>query len=404
MSLLTLFDSGDSSRFEFQFNERLTALPPSLVRLGATYTRNSLKNVLQDGALVSLSANVFGTSFDPVESKFAYMPEPAATNLLQNSGLTGGAAAPTNWTQSVGTGTSAPATSTYNPNGTAYSQSATAERPFINQTISVSANTVYSLQIYIESISAGLKSSDCLSFATFPAGATLTYPACQANTAGGTGNNITTGLLVATLTVAATAGTAVCRSGLGCNGAITGTIRFSSPQAESGTRATSWILTPVGGTAARAADVLSIPTANIAGFTSSAYTLFADCRADVIPPAARYLSSVNDTSTNNRLSIYRDATTASDISVTGGATQANQTIATTILTRSKIASSATANNFLLSHNGTGAAADTSGTMPTSPTTFDIGQEIAASQFNSYIYSATLYTRALTQAQLNAITL
>ena len=79
---------GDSDGTGFDFTgggKPLTALPAILTALNATYTRNSVKNVVQNGALVSLSANQFGTSYDPVAETYGYVPEPAATNLATNS-------------------------------------------------------------------------------------------------------------------------------------------------------------------------------------------------------------------------------------------------------------------------------------------------------------------------------
>jgi len=67
------------------FDEKLTALPARLTALSATVLRATTKCVLQDRALVALSSNQFGTTYDPVTGKYAYLAELAATNLATYS-------------------------------------------------------------------------------------------------------------------------------------------------------------------------------------------------------------------------------------------------------------------------------------------------------------------------------
>jgi len=205
----------------FNFNAKLQALPAALQALNAQYTNNSVKNVPQHAVNV--------------------------TNLCLRSTLEGGGAAPTGWTQPSGTGTSAPAVSTLGTanNAVAYLQSATAQRPFIAQSIAVSANTTYTYSVFIESVSSGIKSNTSmfLEAATVPAGATVTYPACEANPNGGTGSDITTGRLLITLVTVAASGTPTLRIGLGVQSAATGSIQFSRPQLETGTVAHDWVPT-----------------------------------------------------------------------------------------------------------------------------------------------------------------
>jgi len=386
----------------YSFNGVYTSLPAFLTFNNATYTRNSLKHVLQNGALVQLAANQFGTDQDPVTGLYGYLPETAATNLLQNSGCIGGGAAPTNWTGA--TGISAPATSTYNPYCVAYSQTAAASRPYIvSNSVSVSANTVYIAQMYVESISASVIASQCISFSGNPAGSTISFPICEANPSGGVNGIVNSGILSVVLTVGATAGTASVRMGLGVAASMTGTIRFSSTQLETGTYPSTWILTPIGGTATRAADVLSVPLANVAGFNAAGYTMFYDGRQIVQLSTDRRSIAITDGTTSNRAFIALTTANAYQTLVTsGGSDQANAIEGTAVIGRHKIAASVSLNNLLTSINGASGLSDVTMLMPASPTTFEVGSNIGAA-FNGYIYSAKLITTPLTQSQLNAIT-
>jgi len=197
----------------------------------------------------------------------------ARTNYLLNSLMIGGGAAPTSWTQLVGTGTSTPVTSLIGGPGTAYLQTATAQQPWFYEIPAVSANTVYTLSLIVESISGGLTALNVLAVAGLPAGATFVYPVCQANPTGGSAGVIQTGVMLLTVTVAGTAGNCVCRLGIGAQGGnATGTLQFSHPQFEVGSVRTSWIST---GTATTITDytlsngVITLSPAPLAGATLS---------------------------------------------------------------------------------------------------------------------------------------
>ena len=104
----------------FDFSSKLTALPTVLRRMNATYTRNSVKNVVQDGVLVQLAANQFGTSYDDVTGLYGYVPEPVATNNALYSSAMSNAA----WVKS---GLSVTAASVTAPDGTTSTDSFLAE-------------------------------------------------------------------------------------------------------------------------------------------------------------------------------------------------------------------------------------------------------------------------------------
>jgi hypothetical protein len=174
--------------------------------------------------------------------------EGSRTNLLLQSGFAGGGAAPTSWVQPAATGTSAPATSTLNPSIVAYEQSGTAQRPYLQQTVTIATNTTYTLSVYVEAVTGTIPLANLLAVISLPAGATATED--------------TLGNLVAgqrrTIVIAGTytGGAIAIRAGLGASSNATGTVRFSMPQFEAGSFPSSYIPT-VAAAATRAADVLT---------------------------------------------------------------------------------------------------------------------------------------------------
>lgn len=403
MSFLLLLDSASPPGADISFNGPMLALPYSLQRLGFTYARNSLKTVYQGGSLVTLAAKQFGTTYDSVTGLHAFEAEPAATNLLLQSIFPGSGVAPTGWSGG-GVGTSGPAVSIYGSasSAQAWTQTATANRPFISKGESVAANTTYTLSCLVESVTAGISAENAI-LAIGPSGATVAYPACTANPSGGGAGIIGVGELRLTITTVETAGTCTSRIGLGTNANATGTIQFSRPQLETGVRRTSWIAT-AGATVTRAADALSTTTANIPGFNDAGYTLVVDGRADVSTGTLRYSASVNDGTANNFAAISRQAaSTVGTETVSGGVSQAAVNEVSPGTARRKVAYSVAANSFLRAVNGTAGTADTGGSMPVAPTTLNIGHHLGGNQTNGFIYGFKLIPVALNQAQTTAQT-
>lgn len=192
---------------------------------------------------------------------FARFLEDASTNLVVNSMLAGGGSAPTSWSWTGGTGTSTPVASSLFPDTIAYYQTATAERPFLQQSIAVSANTTYTITVDIESITGSVPQVHILHLlaASLPAGATVSWK--QNGVVDATGSTgVTTGKLYMTLVTAAASGTVTFRVGLGCGGAVTGTLKFSRPQFEAKAYPTSYIPTPSTPSATRGSDALQLYT------------------------------------------------------------------------------------------------------------------------------------------------
>lgn len=168
-------------------------------------------------------------------NRFFLLASPLGTNLLTNSQLLGGGAAPTSYSQPIATGTSAPNGLASNGD-TIYSQTATAQRPFIatSASFTLAANMVYTASVDISAAS-GLTPGDVIRVASVPSGGVITFPPCSANVNGGGSSTLGTGRLKVTVTIGATAGSSQVFFGIGCNGAATGSVSFASPMFEVGT-------------------------------------------------------------------------------------------------------------------------------------------------------------------------
>jgi hypothetical protein len=210
---------------------------------------------------LDLAGNViqFATGVPRITNR-GILVEEARTNLLLNSAFAGGGAAPTSWTQPVATGTSAPVTSTITTAATAYQQSGTAQRPYLTQQVTVAVGT-YTVSVYVESVTGSVTAEQMISYGGGTATVSgVAHPACPANPSGGNTSLINAGLLLFSITVTG-AGTLSPRVGLGVNaGGATGTVRFSLPQTEQGSFATSPIIT-TGAAGTRDGEVVSLGTA-----------------------------------------------------------------------------------------------------------------------------------------------
>lgn len=222
------------------------------------------------------ASGYFSTASWKVIVALGILIEEQRTNLLINSVFANsGGAAPTSYSQPFATGTSVPVASTIGAPGSAYSQTAAAQRPVLASSASFTwaASTSYALSINVEAVSGGLGAQDLLRFTSMPAGATVSYPACPANPSGTPGGALTVGRLVASLTVAATAGSSQVYVGIGCNGTATGSVTFSAPQLEAGNSPTSYIPTTAT-QVTRASDNISLVGSSIP-YNVSAGTLLA---------------------------------------------------------------------------------------------------------------------------------
>jgi hypothetical protein len=390
MSLLLLHDGGRNQAL--QFNSPLRALPASLISLGATYTRNSPKHVVDAaGTRTFLSANQFGTTFDSVTGLYGYTAEPAATNMEVSS--EGNVASATGSNVTDGALATFDAAIVYGDNSVERSLyrslTVTAQRYSWSTYIVMddggapvigSTNTTGDFSIIVAGV---IGTANVL---VFRLGNSNVYRVSAANPSNATAGSQTFGLVKYT-------------------GQSARTFKIAGRQAETGTRATSYIKT-TGVTAARAADVLEFPTANIPGFSAAGYTLWTDSRFDVpfgAGTAGRRLS-VDDASANNVASITVNSAAQQSVAVVSGGVTVSSYSQSVGTARSKFAVSCAANSFLSAADGVAGAGDTSGAMPVSPTTVHVGCRYDnAAQCNHIIYGFAIIPVAYSQAQLNGIT-
>ena len=361
---------------DFAFDFLTSANPIYPAGLTTTTTIDSDGTFVNSSGLITQkTSNVWPLDYSP--STLLPLGRPvweARTNLLIQTVLPGGGAAPTGWTQTVGTGTSAPTASIYgNGDGAvAYVQTGAAERPFFAQTSpSLSTSTTYQIWMYVEAVSGTIIAANALALNSVPAGSTVTYPVCSANPAGGSSGTVTTGQLVVQIAVAGTAGTVIVRAGLGASSNSTGSLTFSRPQLEAGNFPTPYI--PTAGTSVtRSADACSI--ALPAGFNASEGTFVAEWINGSPSGAVKIIAGADNGTTSELFQFYLNAAGRSFLFVAdGGATQANidSLITPSQNSISRAAAAYRVNDFALSTNGAATQTDSNGTVP-SPTTLSLG--------------------------------
>ena len=231
--------------FDFRNNGApLTALPAALLALNATYTRNSVKNVVQSGALVALTANQFGTSYDDVAAQYGYVSEPAATNLCTNSD--GNAATYT--VSNTADGTAVPGFT----NGIAFGNNSVQRSAF--KTVSMTSGTTYSVSVFVQMDDGGAPVVGTAN----NAGDFCLLSEVLTHTSAALVSYIGNGVYRVSSSRACVSSAAWYCGVKKYTGQSARTFRITGIQVETGLRATSYIAT-TGSTASRSADVLTVP-------------------------------------------------------------------------------------------------------------------------------------------------
>lgn len=215
-----------------------------------TFTRASTGTYVgSDGLLKTASAgsNVSGIAAEGVwRQDWGSTAQVAQVNLLTYTALTGGTAgtegsgavAPTGWFFGFATGSiSYPAALT--GGGAAARFVASSQRPFIYQPNTLSANSTYTLSVYVDAVTSGsVVISEIVGYSGL-SGTTIAYYVNGVSSPGST--VATAGTRVsAVFTVGATGGTVNMRIGLGVNGTVTGDVTLSAPQFQIGSTATTY--------------------------------------------------------------------------------------------------------------------------------------------------------------------
>jgi len=420
MSFMTLF--ADDKQFPgrtLDFNLKTIGLPSFAQALGFTFTRNGSQRVLQDGQYVTLSANQFGTHYDAVTDKYWYLSELAATNLLTYSHdfsnalytkteVTVGASVDSPFGAGTGTRLVASTNNTqhYIMPTTLLPNSVLTTRYWIvkadyryvgigHNITDTSKLAVFDLQNGSLVQDLGVYSGRC-GIIPVANGWHIIYVQHSSATATTRQPRL---YILGDSYAAGVDGNTAAFAGDGTRG-----VYACHCQQETGDIPTSPIRTS-GVTASRSATVLQTALSNIAGFNAAKYTLQVSFRLPVVGTRDRAMCSIFDGTNGNRLTIAVNSGAGMSYSVASGGAQVAGAVGPLPGTSvNKIAVSCEANMFLSSFNGVAGTADTSGAMPISPTTLNIGLGPTGSgQGVTLIGSVALITTNLTQSQINDIT-
>lgn len=190
------------------------SIPPAV-----SYSRTGPSTALTTGATIS----TFAANVPPITNR-GLLIEPAATNLLLNSEWGGGAAPPTNWTNS---GTPTGAASTLLPSVQALTFATSASRVWIVQIVTTTGGVAYAVSCFVESVTGTIQANQVINSGL---ASPITWPVCSANPSGGATGQVQAGRLVAIFTPAG--GTDQVRFGAGVTANQTATVRLSLPQVE----------------------------------------------------------------------------------------------------------------------------------------------------------------------------
>ena len=292
--LMSLISLGDGSTLTLDFT---TGVLDS--RLTFTRAANTATVINSSGLITTVNADLPRFDHDPTTGEpRGLLIEGAATNLALNGSMAYTATAPTSWIRAFSQCTAASVDSSTFPGQKAWSISATAsgQRDFLEQVIALAANTTYTVSIYLEAVT----------------GTTATFAYMTSLPAGASSNTVvnpSAGRVSFTVTIGATAGNGTLRVGIGTASgtgvSADASVRFSHVQVESGSVASSYILTGAS-TVTRNADTAIIAAGT--NFTSwyqggTQGTFYADWFGGVRPGASgstnRTVLSTDDVSTKH---------------------------------------------------------------------------------------------------------
>ena len=195
-----------------------------------TFSRASEQTFIDDSGLMQSAAiNEPAINHHDINRGFAHFE--ARTQMLDYSNFTGTGASPNNWLAAADGG--APVVSDYGDadGAQAYEFTAINQRNYIYKTsTTLSANSIYTFSIYVESNEDNLPLNQMYTAAGLPSGAVFDYPY------GLNGAYIPASgeRLYFRIITAGTPGTVSLRIGIGTSGNSTGMVRLSRPQLELG--------------------------------------------------------------------------------------------------------------------------------------------------------------------------
>lgn len=379
------------------------SLPEKLQTLGATYTRTGTAYRRDtSGTFKARAADVYAPDYDPLTGRWAYLAEPAQTNLVLHSSDATNAA----WaTGLAGTVVAAEGISGIE-GGTCTKVTASATGSFRGQNVGTHDGSVVTNYAIIEHDGVTADGRHIL----LTASATVAVVRFSWSDYSVIGSAGTYGIVPLGIGPNGHKWCLVWLSGAGVAGqtraarvfpdfaAGTGSCYIHHMQMVVGSTWTSPIVT-AGSSVARGGDILTLPYT-----ASSGTSLYVRYRRLAPAVANGRMMQLDDGSANNRNMLYTNGSAVVGETTVGGAQQSQLTLNTTALPfTAKAAYSAFTDNFNLSLNGAAATPDTSGTIP-SVTTLRIGCDSSgANQGNIRILNFAAIPSALGTGQLQGIT-
>ena len=175
-------------------------------------------------------------------------------------------------------------------------------------------------------------------------------------------------------------------------------------QLEATAYASSYVPTTTA-SATRAADVLSVPVTMASPLTGFLEFAYADGVTSASAAASQYGLVLGSTDNSNRLILYNPSSANGQIVQVAAATQSQIGVAGLVLSgvTQKVASRVATNDFQFASNGTLGTPDVSGTALSDIVTARFGGIAGTNATFGYLRRAALWTRALTNAELQAVT-
>lgn len=354
------------------------------------------------GVLESVASGVPRLDYPAAGGCPALLVEPAATNLFQNSGWAGGGVPPSGWAQPFSTGTASAATSTLNPSASAYLFTTAGTRMVFSQNISQTSGTVYTLSVYVEQVISGSLTVGNLIGYNFSVAGIATYLEDGVVVADSTA--VQSGKRYSLRLAAPSTASVQSRVGNGIGAVATASVRLSMPQIEIGSVATSFILSPIGSTATRNADVIS--KTGVSGFIGqSVGTIYADVNISSAKTATSHPITLWSAAVNRLQFFINSSNQLSFQAVLGGIVVLQiTTTVQPIVGINKIAVGYQSGNTSLYLNGASIGSSSSSFSVPPCDSINLGSSAAGTnQLNDHIRCAAIYKERLTNAELAALT-
>lgn len=374
-----------------------------------TFTRalDTATLVNSSGLVEIVNANVPRFDYNPTTlAPRGLLIEETRTNLLLNSVFAGAVSGtpgtpPTSWSYSSSGGTSTVASLGYGFAANSVRFAATATRHFVNQTITVSALSTYTISMNV-TVNVATTLQNFLAFSPTPAGATIQYVYNNVNQAASYTPPLGNGTLKAIVTVGATGGSLGVRIGAGVSFTATSDITIQNIQAELGAFSTSYIPTTTT-SLTRNADVATMTGTNFSSWYNQSEGTFVANGSSAQAGAFNVLFEVKDATSAERFGQGIGASGSTFYVIDNNATQAAINAGTVSENAvAKLGSAYKVNDFAAVLNGGTVGTDVSGTLPTVDRML-LGNSASNIYLNGHIRQISYYNTRLLNTQLQTLT-